>query len=70
MPKRLLSLTFLILFLISVGCAGRTKYPVFPIPSANVAMKMDKLAAEDRECWDWLSKLRLLCIQLGTCEKE
>jgi len=26
--------------------------------------------AEDREVWEWGNRLRVLCIQLGTCKDE
>ena len=62
----------LMLAVLLVGCAGsrRASCPEFPIPSPQVQQKLDALAAEDREFWEWGNKLLDLCQQLGTCEED
>lgn len=72
MMRRLLLSLLLIALL--VGCAQQTRSrescPEYPIPSAHVQQKLDALAEEDREVWEWGNKLLILCQQLGTCEEE
>uniref|UniRef100_A0A6M3LNQ4 Uncharacterized protein n=1 Tax=viral metagenome TaxID=1070528 RepID=A0A6M3LNQ4_9ZZZZ len=58
------------LLLLCVSCHNRISYPPFPVPSAEVAKKMDVMAKEDSGVREWLNKLLDLCQQLGTCEKE
>jgi len=63
--KKLLLL--LLLTALSAGCTKSNVCPEFPVPSPHVQEQLDKLAAEDREVWEWGNKLLDLCEQLGTC---
>ena len=67
MPRLLLSLLLILLFL---GCAARNSCPEFPIPPPSVQEKFDTMAEEDREVWEWGNKLLDLCQQLGTCKED
>lgn len=60
----------LLLISLLAGCATNDRAcPEFPLPSSAVQAKMDALAQDDREVWEWGNKLLDLCIQLGTCEE-
>ena len=65
---RLLLLSLLLLGLLS-QCARVRVYPAFPLPSPHVAQVLDDVGEKDKAVWEWLGKLRVLCIQLGTCKE-
>ena len=62
----LLSLTFLGPW---GGCARVRVYPPFPMPNEHVVKTLDDLSEKDADVKSWLNRLRVLCIQLGTCKE-
>ena len=65
---RLLLLSLLLIGLLS-QCARVRVYPAFPLPTPHVAQVLDDVGEKDKAVWEWLGKLRVLCIQLGTCKE-
>jgi len=63
----------LLLSLLLIGplaaCYRVRVYPAFPLPTPHVAQVLDDVGEKDKAVWEWLGKLRVLCIQLGTCKE-
>jgi len=65
----LILLLGLLLLVLSAQCSRRLSYPPFPLPSEHVATVLDDVGEKDKAIWEWLGKLKVLCIQLGTCKE-
>ena len=68
-PIMRLLLLSLILIGLWGGCARVRVYPPFPLPNEHVVKTLDDLSEKDADVKSWLNKLRVLCIQLGTCKE-
>jgi hypothetical protein len=58
----------LLLTSLLLGCAPRSTCPNFPLPSDPLKERLDAWAADDRDLYVWLNRLRHLCQSLGDCE--
>ena len=67
-PVMLILLLSLLLTGLLSQCARVRVYPAFPLPTPHVAQVLDDVGEKDKAVWEYLGKLRVLCIQLGTCK--